>query len=691
MKKRIISMLLLVVMLLGMLPTAAFAADSVEEALGEIDIYNGGVRMSYLSINGINRELIYTYYNYIDRNGQTREIPAYCVNPNIKGVPQTVSEGESIKYLAEERGSDPKVVGIVANGYPTRSLSELGVENKYHAYYATKAALWCYLLPNWDINNLKVNPSLTGVELQRAQQILAAAKDIYRRGTSWTKVLTPGMRVWERYFDRLAKGQFYPNPPHNLDGTQALYADEIKAALLDDSDDIPKTVLFQAAKTLENILEDGYVDARMISAFPGRFARGIMLNNLRFSETVPEIQTMLNERYYDHSIIMNLLIQYVRSGEVNNLSEYTGELLDKLLEFIPTVDECIRDEDARSRCTAVTSILIGIWPILQRCFDPLRKMKQDVENQQKANTSNNQSPAGGQQSQSNAGNPQGDDEDGASPANGAGPTAGAAENAEGQATPEEAGMEAVISALAGQVAKLAEMPSGSNTPIPFNGVVAMDEEEKQQLMEAVSRVLSEETARIASRVTQGFEQGEGGTVTYNTGYAGSGYGDAASDTQRMLEEMAEAQVYEAMEEELSEELQREADSISYGNAHRGIDVTVNRMVHIDQEMIDSYNAIAPELLQLSKRLQRSIRSVLTDKRQGGNRLVCSPASASTSTRCTAMTEGYSVTADCLRSPSTWRLHCWSMNRAVCVEVIGSPGHVQRPSLSMTSARSLGSL
>ena len=79
------------------------------------------------------------------------------------------------------------------------------------------------------------------------------------------------MRVWERYFDRLAKGQFYPNPPHNLDGTQALYADEIKAALLDDSDDIPKTVLFQAAKTLENILEDGYVDARMISAFPGRF------------------------------------------------------------------------------------------------------------------------------------------------------------------------------------------------------------------------------------------------------------------------------------------------------------------------------------------------------------------------------------------------------------------------------------
>ena len=39
-------------------------------------------------------------------------------------------------------------------------------------------ALWCYLLPNWDIANLKVNPTLTGVEMERAQKILAAAKNI---------------------------------------------------------------------------------------------------------------------------------------------------------------------------------------------------------------------------------------------------------------------------------------------------------------------------------------------------------------------------------------------------------------------------------------------------------------------------------------------------------------------------------
>lgn len=191
MKKRLLTTFLALIMVFSLLPTASFAASSVEEALGEIDIYNGGKELSYLMINGRVRTLIYTYYNYVNSKGETKEIPAYCVNPNITGVPQTVEPGESIEYLAEEKTSDPKVLGIVANGYPTRSLAELGLENKEQGYYATKIALWCYLLSNWDINNLKVNPNLTGVELQRAQKLLAAAKDIYARGTSWTEVLSP--------------------------------------------------------------------------------------------------------------------------------------------------------------------------------------------------------------------------------------------------------------------------------------------------------------------------------------------------------------------------------------------------------------------------------------------------------------------------------------------------------------------
>ena len=72
MKKRLISMLLLVVMVLGMLPATALAASSEEEALGEINIYNGEQKLSYLSINGRIRELIYTYFNYVGANVKTK-------------------------------------------------------------------------------------------------------------------------------------------------------------------------------------------------------------------------------------------------------------------------------------------------------------------------------------------------------------------------------------------------------------------------------------------------------------------------------------------------------------------------------------------------------------------------------------------------------------------------------------------
>ena len=195
MKRRLLSLFLAFVTILSLLPTAAFAASSEEDALGEVDIYNGDYELGYLAINGAVKKQVYTYFLYEANDGTQKESPAYCVNPNQYGVPQTVGPGESIKYLAEERASDPKVVGIISNGYPHRSLGELKLDNKYQAYYATKMALWCYLMPDWNIANLKVAPGLSGDELDRGNRILAAAKDIYKRGTTYNYMLTPRMTV----------------------------------------------------------------------------------------------------------------------------------------------------------------------------------------------------------------------------------------------------------------------------------------------------------------------------------------------------------------------------------------------------------------------------------------------------------------------------------------------------------------
>lgn len=90
-------------------------------------------------------------------------------------------EGTSIKYGADGTVSDSKIMGICANGYPHIDLATLGVQSVEEAYYATKTALWCYLLSTWDISKLSVNPS---ADQAAAQRVLKATQDIYYRGNA---------------------------------------------------------------------------------------------------------------------------------------------------------------------------------------------------------------------------------------------------------------------------------------------------------------------------------------------------------------------------------------------------------------------------------------------------------------------------------------------------------------------------
>lgn len=387
-------------------------------------------------------------------------------------------------------------------------------------------------------------------------------------------------RIAHAYFNSLEHGKFYPKKPTRLKGDQKLNAQGIIDALMDDTDPIPKTVILRTAKALSNILEDGYVDARYSYEFPGNPARGIALNNVRFAETVPDIDTMIDKQFYPHNIVLNLLLEYVRAREVNNLTGYTGEYMDRFLAALPLVDACIYDEDSRARFDAVNRIMIDLWPLMQRCFDDLRD-KQQNDASSSSGSGNSSTPGTGEDSDS-------DD-----------------------------GMGAVQDALESQLPQIAPNFTMKSGPVPFNGAFAPDEEQAQELLEQVSKALSEETARIEAHRTETIISNGDGSIVQDSEYEGAGYEFSATDIERVLEEIATGKVNESLEEELSEELQSEATSIQYGNAHRNINITVHRMSHVNQNLIDSYTAVAPQLLMLSKRLQRSVSVILRDKRQGG--------------------------------------------------------------------------
>ena len=239
--KRFTAILLLIVTVIGLFPAVSMAAETPDEALGEISIYNGGEQLAYLAVNGRVQTLTYVYFNFRTSTGKMKQIPAYCVNPTTDGVPQAVGVGQSIEYLAEEQASDPKIVGIVGNGYPHRSLEELGLDNVQQAYYATKVALWCYLVPGWSIDKVTIAPGLSEHEQQIAERILAATKDIYNRGSGWTDTLIPGLTVsadQDQAYEVQIDGQTYLQQVYTL--KSGTWVDGLEVSVWFNSKEVPE-------------------------------------------------------------------------------------------------------------------------------------------------------------------------------------------------------------------------------------------------------------------------------------------------------------------------------------------------------------------------------------------------------------------------------------------------------------------
>ena len=184
-------------MVIGMTPImpTVNAASTLEEAMKDVNVYAKSQKLNWLTMNGSVKEQEYTYYLYQSvQTGETKEIPAYCVDPRLYGVPWIKDHDgsvDSIRYSAESTVSDPKICGIISNGYPHMTLSDLGLQSVDEAYYATKTAVWIYLLGNWSVNGLGVNPNLSGADKEAAQRVLQATKTIYQRGMNWSELVSP--------------------------------------------------------------------------------------------------------------------------------------------------------------------------------------------------------------------------------------------------------------------------------------------------------------------------------------------------------------------------------------------------------------------------------------------------------------------------------------------------------------------
>ena len=80
--------------------------------------------------------------DYIAYVEDGKQYAAYCIMPGIDGVDELGDYTVDITKVLE----DEKLYRVIVNGFPYKTAEELGVENDYDAYMATKQAIKCILV-----------------------------------------------------------------------------------------------------------------------------------------------------------------------------------------------------------------------------------------------------------------------------------------------------------------------------------------------------------------------------------------------------------------------------------------------------------------------------------------------------------------------------------------------------------------
>lgn len=135
--KKVLKILLIVLLVIlaniGILVNTVQAVENGEK----ITIYSKGYFNRVIRNNGI---VIKTAHAVYQENG--KEYPVYCLNRELHGVGEYIAT-----YDVKDQGKieDLGLWRVVINGYPYKSIEQLGVTNEEEAYIATKQSIYCYI------------------------------------------------------------------------------------------------------------------------------------------------------------------------------------------------------------------------------------------------------------------------------------------------------------------------------------------------------------------------------------------------------------------------------------------------------------------------------------------------------------------------------------------------------------------
>ena len=446
----------------------------------------------------------------------------------------------------------------------------------------------------------------------------------------------------QTHLTRLDSGFWYPEPPP-LRTSREQHAEEELWDYSGDSRKHQSMVRF-IMHDIMNILEDGYIEQRMIAEYPGVLGQNLQARRASTFADMPTLsQVIENEPEQGHVwlTIQQALLSYMKWGELKyGDTPLTDERVQVVFGLLPELDKALLSRDLRDRCRAANLIMVRCWHYIKDFLDHCEEMAEQ------ATPGGDDSVAVGilQQLVSALAGASAAAEGSSAPATGAPgkaapPTTGStAANraktamlaAQAAEEPEDETENAAGSATG---AEEQEGDDGTESPTPL-GTSEDDEENGSNGSGGLGDELSAgssdnqqpsncqtgsdtEQGRLPQRQTDTLSVPEGGTTEHDDTYRGTGYANAASDIARILEAVAEDAVHTSLEKERKRELNELAQSISYGNIHNGVNMTVHRICEVEPELRDEYDEVAGDLLHISRQLQKSVTQKLEDSRRGG--------------------------------------------------------------------------
>jgi cobalamin biosynthesis protein CobT len=426
----------------------------------------------------------------------------------------------------------------------------------------------------------------------------------------------------QTYDNYLSRNRWYPDPPVfklPLDAAN-------ERALWDYVKLDPKNneMLRYIAHNINNVLEDGYVESRILSQFPGTL--GTCLEALREQQlaSIPTV-TQLIEHEEDGSghifeSILQLILSYVKYGEIKYGEEpLSDERVQVVFKLIKELDNAIINPSGKERLKVVNLIMVRCWKYIEDFMEVCKKRQEDAAASGAGTTLAQtlsevlQSIAGGSSAGEGSSTPvpeAGTSCSASNPEKRAKTGAQAKESESGE-KPEDKEAESQTESE-GENHAAAQSQSGGT---PECGEVSPGDSDAAS--GGKQDVASEETGRIPYQRTERVSAEHGGTVERNDSYERERYDHAADDIERLLDKMAEKAACTQLENERTRELNDVAQSISYGDVHAGVSIRVNRIADVDEQLVDQYDAISGPLLTISKQLQKSLIQQLKDKQRGG--------------------------------------------------------------------------